>query len=149
MQAGERSSEGRHEARRIEEDAVELVVRGDVVPDDVDRLLKHERLIRAEHGYSLVLVDASAMGAMSPQARKQAADVMKSDPGYVGALAIYGAPFLIRTLINLILRATALISKATAQPMEYFAKRADALAWLHTQRRSLQARHGKLPATGS
>ncbi len=119
------------------------------MPDDVDRLLSYERMVRAEHGYSLVLVDASAMGAMTPQARKHAADVMTADPGYVGALAIYGAPFLIRTLINLILRATALISKASAQPMEYFAKRVDAIAWLHTQRRFLQARHGKTPAAGS
>ena len=138
MQVGETIWVRSHQILRLERDLVVFVIVGEVQESDVDGILQWERQLRDEVGYTLVLVDANRMGVMPAEVRKRAAAALQADQTYCGALAIWGAPFLVRTLINLLLRATALLTRQPAQPTEYFAHRADAIAWLHTQRGPLQ-----------
>lgn len=138
MKLGDSITVGAHQVLRKEHDLLLFSIVGDVALREVDAILAQERALRAEVGYSLVLVDAHRMGTMSAPIRKHAAEVMRSDLSYRGALAVWGAPFVIRTLINLILRATALLSRQARQPVEYFASQSDGLRWLQTQRQALQ-----------
>ncbi len=138
MKLGESIAVGAHQVMRREHDLLIFSVVGDVALPEVDGILAQERALRAEVGYSLVLVDAHRMGTMPAPIRKHAAEVMRADASYRGALAVWGAPFVIRTLINLILRATALLSRQARQPVEYFASQSDGLRWLQTQRQTFQ-----------
>lgn len=138
MDQADRHSVGQHSAQRLEPDLLLLRICGDVQISEVDGLLQFDRALRAERGYSLVLVDARDMGAMSPKIRKHAAAQMQQDPSYLGAIAIWGASYLMRTMINLLLRATALLARQAMQPVEYFTSQTEALRWLHAQRDSLQ-----------
>lgn len=98
---------------RMEGDTLFMVTRGVVTGDEMVELFGRFDTIRREHGMLFVLFDSRLNTGLEPQARKFALE--QTDAGRGADLQVlFGAPFGVRVIINMILSALKLLGKKSA-----------------------------------
>jgi len=89
--------------------------------------------IRLQHGPCLVLADVSKLGQVPRDVRENA---VVGDKNYdaIKALAVVGASFGVRVVVNMLLTANRLLSSnPKGYPVGFFDNKVAALAWLNAQ----------------
>lgn len=124
---------GSHTATREEPDLLRIQLAGPLSPDEVRTLVKADRALWRERGYSLVLLDARAAGSFDAAARHASFDEAKRDPGYLGTTAVFGLSASLRVLLNLVANALRLL-KDQDDELRCFVHEADARAYLTARR---------------
>lgn len=128
---------GRHRYYRDRDCAV-FELHGDVSLDQIQRVFATYELLVQEHGYSLMVFDATAGAGMGPEARRYVG-VRNREDLPEGASVVVGANFAIRALVNLLNNATRLFGKTTGLTF-FCATIEQAWPWLDIQRQQLAAK---------
>lgn len=110
---------------------------GPLRPDEARALVQADRALWREHGYSLVLIDASAADTFDAAARRASFDETKRHPGYLGSTAVFGLSTYMRVLLNLIANALRLTGDQDDE-LRCFADEAAAIAFLRARRPARQ-----------
>ncbi|MDI3289164.1 STAS/SEC14 domain-containing protein [Polyangium sp. 15x6] len=124
---------GNHVLRFEQEDLLVMVFRGDVEDGEMSAIFRvhDERLLAL--GRIFVLADVRQATAMSRMAKGEGLGRPKPLPPHV--VAVVGAPYSIRVLIELIARATKLLTGG-ATTLRFFETIAEARAYLEECQRS-------------
>lgn len=86
----------------------------------------------ARYGSAYVLVDSSQAGSILPQTRRWIAEWNTAHQ--VSGVAIYGSSLVVRTVLTLVLNASALL-RSQAVPSAFLQTETEARAWIATLRR--------------
>lgn len=128
---------GSHLAILDEPDVLRIRLVGPLRPDEMRALVRADRALWRDRGYSLVLLDAREAGSFDAAARHAAFDEVKQEPGYLGTTAVFGLSGSLRVLLNLIANALRLL-KDQDDEMRCFSHEADARAYLKARRSARQ-----------
>jgi len=112
----------------IADDLIEVEISGEVVPAELLGTLALAETAQQRFGYALLLVVITGPWSF-PAATRQALAGYHRQHKAVGATAVVGASPVMRTLIDLVLRAIARIIGA-APTTRFFSTRPEALSWL-------------------
>lgn len=118
-----------------EGDTVIATIGSDFSLDDLERMFRICEQVEAEHGYFLMLSDASNLGNLSSELRRRSAEWGRSHRS--GGYATYGGSLVARTVITLLVRGIGLLRKREA-PVEFFSTEAAAREWLAARREQLK-----------
>ncbi len=83
--------------------------------------------LSAKHGQLYLLTDMTKSTGMTPEARKVSTEYSGGKSPFAG-MAFFGASFAMRTLVNMMVRASQLLGRVDA-PMQFVESEADARAW--------------------
>lgn len=114
---------------------------GDYTLNLAEQLQVRSNAMAARHGYRLLLLDLSQMGAVTPAARRYLAEDQKRER-IESSVAIVGASFAIRTVVTMLIRAISILTNLPVA-LQFFQDEENALVWLREERNRLRA----LPAT--
>lgn len=125
-------SAGKHDIR-VDGDVIHWRLRGLVELEEVQAIERLLHEVDQACGYVFVVVDAHEGGAMSAEARREAAELYRRRYNPRDRTFVFGAGFMARALTILVMRAVSLFSK---HPIEFtlVATEADALARCQRQR---------------
>ncbi|MFO0579942.1 MAG: hypothetical protein U1A78_38715 [Polyangia bacterium] len=129
----ESSAVGRHQVAREAPDLLFVRLDGPIHPDEARALVRADRMIWREHGYSLILIDAQQAGAFDAAARQASFDEIKRYAGYRGTTAVFGLSPYLRILLNLICNALRLLGDQDDE-VQCFKDEQDARAFLEARR---------------
>lgn len=104
---------GKHRFR-IEEDLVFVIAEGEIAGDEIIALCEHLFKVYQQYGHVYEIVDASAGGSMSAEARRRNAEWFRSHPFQVQAI-VFGANRLLRTVFTLMTNAMRLLGRGEIQ----------------------------------
>ena len=76
---------------RIEEDIVFVIAQGEITAEEIITLCEHCLLIYQKYGQVYEIVDATAGGSMSAEARRRYAEWFRSHPFQIQAV-VFGVP---------------------------------------------------------
>ena len=99
---------------RIEEDIVFVIAQGEITAEEIITLCEHCLLIYQKYGQVYEIVDATAGGSMSAEARRRYAEWFRSHPFQIQAV-VFGASRLLRTVFALITNAMRLLGRSEVQ----------------------------------
>lgn len=127
---GTRIEVGMHTLSR-EGPVLHVVTRGDILLPDIEQMLAQYEAMIAEQGYALILIFAERETNMAMNSRRMATE-WGGRRGHCVRSAIYGASFFMRTAIELLNRATSVLTR-NAPRIAFFATDKEARAWLLAQ----------------
>jgi hypothetical protein len=124
---------GRHVLRFEQDDLLLMEFHGDILKGEMGAMyrLHDERLV--EEGRLFVLADVRDAAGMASTAKHEARDRPKPLPPHV--VAVVGAPYTLRVMIDLLARATRLLTGG-ATTLRFFGTMDEARAYLHECRRT-------------
>ncbi|WP_437774315.1 hypothetical protein [Sorangium sp. So ce1097] len=129
---------GRHTVRVGEHgDTLDLILRGDVAPDEVARIFDFMASRFAGRSYMLVTGDVSELGHVTAASRRAIMKEAGRAPPIRG-LAYHRASFGARVITELVMRTYVFVTGADL-PVHFAEDEAGALAWLATRRKQLAA----------
>ena len=118
---------GKHRFR-VEEDLVFVIAQGEIDADEIISLCEHVFQIYQKYGQVYEIVDATAGGSMSAEARRRNAEWLRSHPFQVLAV-VFGASGLLRTVFSLMTNALRLLGRTEVQT-HFVASEAEARAFV-------------------
>ena len=121
----------------IEEDTVFFTVHGAVSVAEMATHLDRLEAIAARVGWVLTVYDSREGVGISPQARRYVAERMRARP-FRAAGGVFGASFVIRTMVTLMVSAVSLFTKSV-QRVAYFKTEAEAVAYCVQMRECFRA----------
>ncbi len=114
-------------------DLVHCVIRGDISPDEMRRMIAYVRTRAGEREPVLILADIAGLGAIAPDSRKE----VRATVGIpYGAIAVHSATFQTKVLASMVLGAIKLLSGERI-PIVFFGTEAEARRWIDGQRAAL------------
>lgn len=122
---------GKHRIR-IEEDVVYVVIQGDIQGDEVVTLCEELTQIQRQYGLVFDILDATAAGGMSAEARRQVGEWYRQNHLEI-EIAVFGASRLLRTLFSLMTNALRMLSRNHLL-MHFVATESEAKAWVAERR---------------
>ncbi len=122
---------------RIEDDILFVRYRGLLTPLHAHRIMELVRGIRARFGRVLVLTDSSAGAALPPETRKAFMDALTPETR-MDYQAVFGMASPARLMAILLTRAARLLRRSQIE-IEFFAREADARAYLQAMRQRMLA----------
>lgn len=129
---------GRHTVRVGEHgDTLDLTLRGDVAPDDVEQIFDFMASRFAGRSYMLVSGDVSELGHVTAASRRAIMKEARRAPPIHG-LAYHRASFEARVITELVMRAYVFVTGADL-PVHFAEDEAGVRAWLATRREQLAA----------
>lgn len=132
----------------IEDDIVVIKTLGEVTRDDLVVIFDAYFKIRTRYGRVFALYDGREGKGMASDARKEIMDSSDNPDRQTNAVAVFGAPFAMRILVNMLDRAlVGLRRKSLGVTM--FATETEARAFLAQQRQLYIASNGSTSATQS
>lgn len=120
---------------RIEDDLLFVRYRGLLTPLHARRIMELVRGIRARFGRVLVLTDSSAGAALPPETRKAFMDALTPETR-MDYQAVFGMASPVRLMAILLTRAARLLRRSQIE-IEFFAREADARAYLQAMRQRM------------
>lgn len=127
----------------IEEDIVLIRTHGEFGLRDTMAYHALAEKVYARHGAYFSLVDATDLSGISAQARSWTAQWTRSH--HVSGCVVFGGGILQRTIITLIVRASALIRPAPF-PLAFFKAEKEAREWIAKERSRWQANPAAKPS---
>ncbi|WP_437673510.1 hypothetical protein [Sorangium sp. So ce131] len=128
---------GEHTVRVGEDDdTLELILRGDVAPEQVLRIFEFIEPWCSGRRYVFVTGDVSQLGAMAAEARTLVSRNARRVP--IRGVVYYRSSFAARLLSTLVIRAYALVTRADI-PLHFVDGKAEARVWLAKRRAELRA----------
>jgi hypothetical protein len=110
-----------------------LFARGELTLENTVELLANYQALLDQRGYLLIIIDVAESTGIAMAARKACAEWGKTN-GHQCRTAVVGAPFIVRTAIELINRAANLLARRTKEiPLGFFATHEEARQWLAAQ----------------
>ncbi|AKT38787.1 STAS/SEC14 domain-containing protein [Chondromyces crocatus] len=132
-QVTQRIAVGRHTLWREPSDVVRAVVVGDVSAEEMQQILEMYQSAAADHGYVLVMADASLLGTVSASARK----VITQRTGLpMRGTVLFGATFQARVVARLVVAVFGLFSGG--YPLAFFPTEEEARRWIDERRAELR-----------
>ncbi|MDI1478562.1 STAS/SEC14 domain-containing protein [Polyangium sp. y55x31] len=128
---------GDHCVKFVAPDVVIVAFTSNIHTDEVLAITDTFRAVKEREGRLFAVTDLSAVTAVPRRVRMAGPRMV---PAY-DALAFVGANFALRVVTEMVMRATRVLAPNLSFPCEFFDDQATALAWLHTQRRALEATH--------
>jgi hypothetical protein len=125
---------GRHVFRWEPPDIAVGIFRGDLGGEEARQIRDMARVIALSVPYVLYLIDMTAMGSFSPEARRQLGGSKVGRP-VIRGVAVFGASSLLRTIVTVVARGSALITGEKDSPLCVSATEAEARAFLAERRR--------------
>lgn len=92
---------GSHTVTLEAPDFLHIRVCGALSPDEARALVRADRAVWMDAGYSLVLLDATEGTTFPAAARAASVEEVKLHPGYLGSTAVFGLSPYMRVLLNL------------------------------------------------
>lgn len=111
---------------------------GELTAEQMPRVSEIGNEYARQKGYTLVLVDASRVSGMTPEARRMSVENRRKNPS-PSAVAIFGTSVTTRALATLLFKAIELLGRIDGN-VAFFKTEAEARAWLDEQRVLLRAR---------
>jgi hypothetical protein len=110
---------------------------GDVSADDMRMQIDALRAIAQRTGGGVFwLCDVTQMGALSPEARRTAAEASKKGvQDVLRGSAVFGASFATRVMVGLMVRAVRILKPGKHRPLAFVETEAEARAFLDEQRK--------------
>jgi len=105
---------------------------------DLEAIIEVYKRVHREHGALYVMFDCTRSEGMERAARRALTDSQSKD-AFVNATAIFGAPFAIRTLANMIDRALVGLGKRSIG-IKFFETEAQARAYLQKEKERLKVK---------
>lgn len=130
---------GKHRIR-IEQDVVFVVTQGDISGNEVIALCEQLLQIQQQYGWAFELVDASAGGSMSAEARRQSAEWYRHHSLDREAV-VFGASLIFRTIMSLVANGLRMLGSSQLQ-VRFVATEAEARAWVAKRREEKRAALG-------
>jgi hypothetical protein len=128
---------GRHPAAVVDGDILHVRWSGELSASDLRALMQWGIETTQARGAAFYLGDMEGVTGIPPEARKALMEY-RDVPTFAGS-SMYGGPFRIRMLTELVINAFRILSPS-APPAQIFAKEPDARAWLLAHREGLRAR---------
>ena len=127
---------GRHRVWRQPSDVVHLIIDGDISAQEILLIFEQYRLAAREHGYVLVIADASGLGTVSADARR-ALGGGSSIP--MRGTVIHSTSFHARIIARLVAGVMSLFTPTDDHPVVFLPGEAEAHAWIKARRAYLSA----------
>ncbi|EYF01406.1 Hypothetical protein CAP_8337 [Chondromyces apiculatus DSM 436] len=125
---------GRHLFAVEPPDVIRVVLHGDLSAEELRETLTFERILAAESGRVLLMLDASDLGHVGSEARKAINET--TDIPFRG-YAVYGASFHARLIFNMMILVRKLLMKGEEVPAIFCATEAEARRWIEARRVAL------------
>ena len=103
---------------------------------DLTVLFEHRIALQRQHGWVFLLFDAHAVSAIPPETRKFAAQ-FKPDPPIRGAVVVFGAGLLVRTMVSLVMGAGRLLGRRDLRTVFFVATEAEGWNLIERERLAL------------
>ncbi len=112
---------------------VKMTMCGELTLEQTLEILAHYQALLEEQGYVLIVLDVAQARGMAMPARKASAEWGKTY-GDQSRSAVIGAPFVIRTAMELMNRAANVLARRSRSvPLGFFATEDEARSWLLSQ----------------
>ncbi|EYF06072.1 hypothetical protein [Chondromyces apiculatus] len=125
---------GAHTVRAEPPDLFVVVFRGDLRPEEVQEIVRHERQVAMEAGYVFILADVTGLGDV-PVAARKAISEGKDLPSR--GTAICGATFRTRLLATMVMTVQRLLNDKKDNPMVFCKSLDEGREWLAARRAAL------------
>lgn len=122
---------------RVEGDTAFFEVQGPISVEEMEEHLSRQEAIAREIGWALTVYDSRQGTGVSAEVRRYVAERMRTRP-FRAAGAVFGASFVIRTMVMLMVRAVSLFTN-TGQFVGYFKTEAEAIEYCADMRELFRA----------
>lgn len=127
---------------RIEDDTIFVRTNGDATLESTVLYTELCKQLVAQNGYVLSVVDMAVSGVAAPEVRRYQAQAARDFPAGSSETAIFGMSPLARTFVQLIARASSLLT-GRESGVQFMRDEAAALRWRDERRAVLRSRFGR------